>query len=84
MYASANDFGHRVAELLNVETPDEVNPYDSLYEDWGLDSLQAFELIIIVESLAGSLVPPASVPEIFTVQDAFDYYRSMLADSSSV
>lgn len=40
----------------------------------GLDSLQAFQLIIFIEALANVDVPPLDLPDIYTVQDAYDYY----------
>lgn len=77
MLRSYNEFVRRVSSLLDVELEYPVNPYDSLYDDWGLDSLQAFQLIIIIESLAGLDIPPDEIPLIYTVQDAFDYYRTI-------
>lgn len=73
-------FARRVAELLGVLVDVSVDPEASLFDDWGLDSLQAFQLIVIIESLAGALVPPTDIPEMFTVQDAYGYYCSLLAD----
>lgn len=71
------EFAVRVRELLRLPPldDDDLNPYDSLYDDWGLDSIKAFELIIVVESLAGCLVPPERVPELYTIADAYEYFE---------
>ncbi|MGH9212991.1 MAG: acyl carrier protein [Acidimicrobiales bacterium] len=73
------EFVTRVGVLLRIEIPQPVNPYDSLYDDLGLDSFQAFELMIIVEALAESMVPPFDMPELYTLADAFDYYEQLRA-----
>jgi acyl carrier protein len=70
-------FAARVVELLQLAWDGAVNPYDSLYDELGLDSLQAFELLVIVEALAGAAVPPPEIPEIFTMQDAYTYFESL-------
>lgn len=80
-----DQFVERVGTLLDVEIPKPVNPYDSLYDDLGFDSFQAFELMIVVEGLAESMVPPMELPELYTLADAFEYYQQLraaeLADS---
>lgn len=78
MYETIDEFAHRVAELLDIELDGRVNPYDNLYEDWGLDSLQVFQLIVIVEAMADVLVPPPETPDLFTVREAYDYFTSLL------
>lgn len=78
MFSTIEAFGHKVAALLDIEPPVHISPYDGLFDDWGLDSLQAFQLIIIIEGIAEVAVPPPSIPEIFTVGDAYDYYRSLV------
>lgn len=71
-------FGQRVAVLMEIEIPDEVSPYDGLFEEWALDSLQAFQLIVVIEALADVMVPPPSIPEMFTVGDAYAYFQSLV------
>jgi acyl carrier protein len=63
-----------MTELLDLRPLE--NPTDDidLYEEWGLDSLQAFELIILTEQLAGLDVPVVEVPAMFTIGDAYIYY----------
>ena len=72
-----DEFVERLRELLRIEIPEPVNRYDSLYDDLGLDSFKAFELLIICESLADNVVPPETPPELFTLADAFTYYEQL-------
>ena len=45
------------SELLGVAVPQGLDAESSLYEDWGIDSLQALELVIMTEQHAGLVVP---------------------------
>lgn len=40
MFTNLDDFGRQVAHLLEVDIEDEISPYDELFGEWGLDSLQ--------------------------------------------
>jgi acyl carrier protein len=71
-------FARELATLLRLDVGDKFDPEAGLFDDWGLDSLQAFEMIIIVESMAGCLVPPAVIPELLTVGDAYGYYLALV------
>jgi acyl carrier protein len=71
------EFVRRIGSILEVEIFEPANPYDSLYDDIGLDSFQAYQLLIVIEGLAGCAVPPLDVPELFTLADAFDYYEQL-------
>lgn len=75
-------FSERIAELIGIDVQPPLNPYDGLYTDLGLDSLQAFELIIIIETLADA-VPLDDVPELYTMQDAFEYYAHLSRESAA-
>jgi acyl carrier protein len=70
-----NEYLAMMSEMLQVQAIEPLEPQSSLYEDWGIDSLQAFELIILTEQLAGLHIPPAEIPLMFTVQDAYEYYQ---------
>lgn len=74
---SRNDLLDRIVDLLDIAPSDPHNPYLSLFDDWGLDSLQTFQLIIITESLADCAVPPPEVPELYTPGDVYDYYCTL-------
>ncbi len=78
------DFTSQVGTLLEVDIPEDISPYDSLYEELGLDSFQAYELICIVEGMADCLVPPETLPEMYTLSDAFGYYEELKASSHAV
>jgi len=58
-----------------------TTPTTGVFDDLGLDSLQAFELILVTEELAlgdrGATFYPQEVPAIFTMGDAYDYYCSV-------
>lgn len=69
------DFAVRIVEQLGIDCAGPVNPYAELYEELGLDSLQVFQLLVRVETLAGADLPPLDLPEIYTMQDAHDYYK---------
>jgi acyl carrier protein len=71
----------RVAELLGLEIDGPIDPGVGLYDELGLDSFQALQLIVIIESLADAPVPPLDLPELFTMQDAYDYYVSLVGVS---
>ena len=72
-------FVERLRELLRAELPQSVTRYDGLYDELGFDSFQAFELLIVVESLAGTVMPPPELPEIYTLGDAYTYYQQLRA-----
>lgn len=56
------------------------SPDAGLYDDLGLDSLQAFQLMLFTEGLAGASFPPDFPPPLFTVGDAYSYYELLLAE----
>lgn len=72
-------FCARVVQLLDIDSTIPVTPYDNLYAELGVDSLQAFQLIVIIEALADCAVPPLDIPEIYTLSDAYAYYRDLVA-----
>lgn len=79
------DFREFVDELrsaLTTDLPESVTPYDGLYDDLGFDSFQAFELLIVVEGIAGNVVPPAEVPELYTLGDVHAYYQELGSDGT--
>jgi acyl carrier protein len=80
----AGEFAAELAGMLRLDGAASFDVDAGLFADWGLDSLQAFEMIIIIESMAGCLVPPAEIPELLTVGDAYGYYRALVDRSSGV
>jgi acyl carrier protein len=76
-FVNFDDFVDQLRSILSAEIPPSVTQYDSLYDELGFDSFQAFELLIVVESLAGNLVPPEQLPELYTLGDAHAYYQQL-------
>jgi acyl carrier protein len=77
--SSFEQFVSRLRGLWRVEIPDQVTPDTSLFDDLAIDSIQAFELLIIIESVADCMVPPVEVPEMYTLADTFDYFCELRA-----
>jgi len=68
----------RVVDLLGLDLSDRpITPDDGLYTDLALDSFQALQLIVVTEAIADISVPPVEIPELFSAQDAYDYYVSL-------
>jgi acyl carrier protein len=77
------DFALRLQRGLGIELAAPPTPYDGLFDVWGLDSLQAFQMIIVVEDMAGCLVPPPEIPTMLVVGDAYEYYRSLVGSDDT-
>ena len=77
-YGTVEEFGTHLAQMMQLDLHRAPDPGDNLYDDWGLDSLQAFQMVIITETMANCSVPPPEIPEIYSLQDAFTYYQSIL------
>jgi hypothetical protein len=45
----------------------------------GLDSLELVEMLVVIEDLARATVVPSQPPRVQTHDDAYGYYRSLLA-----
>lgn len=73
-------FGVRVAEALDVELASPPGATDDLFGDCGLDSLQAFQLLVLLEDMADIARPPLEIPEIYTLGDAYAYYGRLIAE----
>ena len=59
---------------LDFSGIDVFEPEMNLFDELGVDSLGAYELLLLTEELAGLEDPPGEVPPLFTLADAFDYY----------
>ena len=62
-----------IAEQLQPHPSEELRP-DSPLSDWGIDSLQTFELILVTEQLAGLTFGLGQVDPIVSVGDAYKYF----------
>jgi acyl carrier protein len=80
---SIEDFVTRIGELISIEVPPSWTPYDELYNGWGLDSLQAFSLIVVIEAISDTVVPPEEIPELYTPADAYDYYCDLVSAAAA-
>jgi len=76
-----DQFADRVISTLNLDAPDDADQIDEhldLYDQLGVDSFQAFQLIVMSEALAGSEIPPLELPDLYTLGDVYDYYRRLV------
>ena len=69
-----DSFSRRLLESLQVDFDGQLSAATNLYEEIGLDSLQAFELVVLIEAWAGLMITPQEIPEIYTLADAYSYY----------
>lgn len=69
-------FAERLLVLLDRDPNVAVDPDAVLYDEVGLDSLQAFHMIVIIETLADTTAAD-ELPDIYTMRDAFAYYKSL-------
>jgi acyl carrier protein len=78
-------FAARLIDALNLHSDSPVRADSGLFDELGVDSFQAFQLLIMIETWAGLLVPPPYLPEIFTLGDAYEYFqdaRRLAADTA--
>jgi len=78
-----DEYVDRLFTALHLERTESFERSDDLYETVGLDSLQAFELVLFTEEIAGLSAPPSEIPMIFTLGDAYSYYESARAMSKT-
>lgn len=77
-----NEFANRLLSILGLDIEDVICTAETgLFDEWALDSLQAFQMIVAIEGIAGAVVPPPRIPEMMTVGDAYDYYVSLCTDA---
>jgi acyl carrier protein len=75
----AKPFEQFVANLIRVFSidADDVGAGTGLYDDLGMDSIDAMRLLIVLEEWAAILLPPEEIPVLLTVGDAYEYYVSL-------
>ena len=54
-----------------------------LFSDWALGSLQAFQLVIVLETLADCLVPPPDIPDLLQLGDAYADYEELVRSAAA-
>ncbi len=67
-------FAEMVTNRLELVTNVAMEPSTGLFDDLGIDSFQAFQMLIIIETAADLIVPPPYLPEMFTLGDAYEYF----------
>ena len=78
-----DDFVRSLLPRIRIPTPVErPTRATSLFETLALDSLQGFEVVLLAEEFAEVLIPPATVPPMFTLGDVYEYYLSALHDET--
>jgi acyl carrier protein len=71
----------RLAEVLAFN-PRELTAASGLYDEVGLDSVDAVEVVLKIEELAGSHEPSIDLPQLLTLGDAYDYYVDVVRSTS--
>jgi acyl carrier protein len=72
-----DEFCMRVLDGIGIDYSPPIDTSADLYAELGVDSLQSFQLIVLVEALAGCDSPPVELPHILTLSDAFVYFISL-------
>jgi hypothetical protein len=74
-------FVQRLREDFDLDLPQDAAAHDDLYDTPGFTSLEAYELLLATEELAGADAPPIEAPPLRTLADAFAYYE-LLRDAT--
>ena len=75
------DFAERIVDSLALGVAELPLPTAGLFDDLGFDSFQAVELLVTAEELSQAQVADIEPPEIYTMQDAYDYYCNLSRQS---
>jgi len=71
-------FAERVMHLLGLQVAANALSQDaSLQFDLALDSFQMLQVILVIEAIADVAVPPADMPKLTTLLDAFEYFEQL-------
>ena len=66
-------------ELFEIE-PEDIQLDSNLYEDLGVDSIDAVDLVIKIKELTGKQVEPDDFKAVRTVQDVITVIQNMSAE----
>jgi acyl carrier protein len=69
---SAQELREKLQEILTEEfeiDPESIHEGANLYEDLGIDSIDAVDLIVRLREITGKKVPPEEFKEVRTVGD---------------
>ena len=64
-----------IAEIADVEDPASITDEQHLYEDLGIDSMQALEIVLEMEKRLGLKIPENKLSTIKTLADAVKVAR---------
>jgi hypothetical protein len=70
-----DQFVQELRDDFDLAIPAEAAAHDDLYDNPGFSSLDAYELMLATEELAGADAPPLEAPPIRCLADAFAYYE---------
>jgi acyl carrier protein len=74
-----DQFVARLRGDFALEIPEGMGAHDDLYDIPGFSSLDAYEVLLAAEELAGADAPPLDAPPIRSLADAFGYYELLCA-----
>lgn len=67
-----------VIKLLKIQDPEKIKLDTRFKEDLNIDSLDALELTMELESVFGLEMPDEDAEKLFTIQDVVDYLEKKL------
>lgn len=70
-----DQFVQELRDGFDLGIPADAAAHDDLYEHAGFSSLDAYELLLATEDMAGADAPPIDAPPIRTLAEAFTYYE---------
>ena len=70
-------------ELFEVP-PEKVTPEATLFEELGLDSIDAIDLVVRLQALTGQRFAPQDFKTVRTVSDVLDCIEKLLAQNDPV
>lgn len=73
-----DQFRPRFQEEFCPDYPEPIEPATGLFDELGLDSFDAFRMILFLETLSDIDFPPDDIPPMFTADDAYGYYRLLV------
>ena len=66
-----------IAEVLNVD-PEEITMQSTFVDDLGADSLDVFQIIMVIEEEFDIEIPPEKAEKISTVEEAVELIKGAL------
>lgn len=76
----SSDYFNRLADVLADEFEierDDIVASAKLYDDLGLDSIDAVDLVVRIREITGKKVPPEQFKSVQTVGDVLDILKNL-------